>query len=135
MSRELTERLSAYLDGELRPAERQALERELASSPELERRLAELRGVVEMMRGAPREEVPEELFQHVQRALRFEPELRGLRAKIEARRARYSRLDWRLLLALLATILALAVAGIYVAYEHQDDSPTVIFVPSPPPDP
>ncbi len=124
----LAERLSAYLDDELQPAERAALERQIAASPELEQQLAELRAVVDRLRALDRTDPPAELVHQVKRQLHLEPELRGLRARLAERRGRYTTLDWRMLLALLATVLALAVAGIFVSSKQV--GPTVIYVPA-----
>lgn len=52
------EQLSAYLDGELSPTERIAVDRLLASDPEARRILEELRQTSNMLRGLPKQRLP-----------------------------------------------------------------------------
>ena len=56
------ERISAYLDGELRPAERSAFERELGRSPALQEALEEVASVRSSLRALPVVEPPEGLL-------------------------------------------------------------------------
>src|SRR5580765_2881782 len=88
--------LAALADGTLAPARREALEAEVAASPELAARLAEQERAVALARGAGAEiEAPA-----------------GLRARVESRsRGRRSR---RLVVAVAAIALGLAAAAVAV---------------------
>ena len=57
--------LSAYLDGELTPAEREEVERLLAESPAARQELSELEHVGELLRQIPRESLPSAFASHV----------------------------------------------------------------------
>lgn len=62
--------LSAYLDGELAPADRRRVEHELEASAEARRMLAALREVAQQVRALPREAAPVVLGQRVRDELR-----------------------------------------------------------------
>ena len=51
-------RLNAYLEDDLPPRQRARVEAALEASPELRQELAELRGIVDLLRGLPRPEAP-----------------------------------------------------------------------------
>ena len=72
MNPEIDEKLSALLDGELSPAEAEALRAEVARSPELAARLAALAAVDDGLRALPGPRVPAELRARVERQLRVE---------------------------------------------------------------
>ena len=57
--------LSAYLDGELTEAERAEVEQTLERSPEARRLLEELRKTVDLVRGLPRQRLPDEFHEEV----------------------------------------------------------------------
>jgi anti-sigma factor RsiW len=59
------EQLSAYLDGELTPQERRAVEERLSADPAARKLLAELRAQREMIQGLPRFSIPRDLSQSV----------------------------------------------------------------------
>jgi anti-sigma factor RsiW len=69
MNPELEEKLSALLDGELSPAETEALRAELARSPELTARLAALAAVDDGLRVLPSPRVPGDLRARVERRI------------------------------------------------------------------
>jgi len=70
MNPELDARLSALLDGELSPAETEALRAEIARSPELAARLAALAAVDDGLRTLPGARVPSDLRARVERRIR-----------------------------------------------------------------
>lgn len=61
--------LSAYLDGELSPAEAADIERRLRASPEARARLEALRSVAEQLRGLPRHAAPPGVAEAVREAV------------------------------------------------------------------
>ena len=61
--REIFARLSEYLDGELDPAFCSRLEEHMGDCPPCEAFLESLRRTVDLTRGLPRQELPEELKQ------------------------------------------------------------------------
>ncbi|TVQ88786.1 MAG: hypothetical protein EA397_16445 [Deltaproteobacteria bacterium] len=65
--------LSAYLDDELSPGERRALERRLADDPALRAELAALRDTVALLRSQGPLLAPEQLTEGIRRALMHEP--------------------------------------------------------------
>lgn len=106
------ETLCAYLDGELGPAERSAIERDLARDPSLRERLERFQGVMELMQqefaGQAREPVPESLL----KAARDLAEARGAAPNVvplapRPRAATVAR--WQLP---IAAAMALAVGGV-----------------------
>jgi outer membrane biosynthesis protein TonB len=108
MSRDLDEKLSALLDGELPPEEAAALRAEIARSPELAARLAALAAVDEGLRGLPGRAVPADLRARL--AARLAAEAGSARMPVGARRApgRAGR-RWLAGAALAAAAAALAL--------------------------
>lgn len=60
--RQLVQRVSGYLDGDLRPRPRAAVERHLAACPDCEGYVAQVRRVVEASRSLPAPALPEGLL-------------------------------------------------------------------------
>ncbi len=104
--------LSAYLDGELDPLRRQAVERLLAESPDARGRLAELREVHEQLHMLPRLRVPAELGA-------------GLQRQVEARwpgapkRSAWSGRMLRLGVPLAAAAAAVLAVGLFLRYQSR----------------
>jgi hypothetical protein len=73
MSREFDELLSAYLDGEVSPEERAAVEHRLEQSPELRETLDELSEVGDLIRRLPTPRAPVDLPQRVVAAISPKP--------------------------------------------------------------
>jgi len=67
---EVSRRLSAYLDGELPPAEAEQVERHLRDCPACGREYAELRQAAELLAGLPQETPPPAIAQGLRRRLR-----------------------------------------------------------------
>ncbi len=61
----IREQRSGYLDGELKDADRRAVDRALADDPELARELSELKRVRELLRDLPRTRAPREFVSQV----------------------------------------------------------------------
>lgn len=73
MSREFDELLSAYLDGEVSPEERAAVERRLEQSPQLRETLDELSEVGDLIRRLPKPRAPKDLPERVVAAIATKP--------------------------------------------------------------
>jgi len=111
-----TDRLSAYLDGELAAAEERAVEKHLAACGGCRAELEGLRTVVERLHGLQRATPPPVLAEAVARRVAMEPRPRGLLARFEAAMRRLpvepaTLLTFGVVVA-LAAILALFLAGI-----------------------
>jgi anti-sigma factor RsiW len=61
------ELLSAYVDGELTPAERAAVEKRLSDDPQAQAMVAELRAVCETLKSLPKQELGTDLRESVLR--------------------------------------------------------------------
>ncbi|QDT52282.1 hypothetical protein Pan44_02910 [Caulifigura coniformis] len=81
MSRDFDELLSAYLDGEVSPEERAAVERRLEQSPGLRETLDELSEVGDLIRGLPRARAPVDLPERVVAAIAPKPLVRNVETK------------------------------------------------------
>ncbi|HVJ67224.1 MAG TPA: zf-HC2 domain-containing protein [Caulifigura sp.] len=112
MSRDFDELLSAYLDGEVTPEERAAVERRLEQSPAMRETLDELSEVGELVRSLPRARAPEDLPNRVVAAISNRP-LAGKAAA--AGSARWLR-AWPLWAA--GTVLAAGVAIVVMLPER-----------------
>ena len=73
MSREFDELLSAYLDGEVSPEERAAVEQRLEQSPQLRETLDELSEVGDLIRRLPKPRAPIDLPERVVAAISTKP--------------------------------------------------------------
>lgn len=105
-----SELLTAYLDGELPPAQRRRLEQVMAEHPELERELQKLRALRQAVRQMPRLSAPENLAERVlQRAERLNLVKGHAGHSVRAFR-------WSTLLA-AAVILVAAGVGISIVYQ------------------
>jgi anti-sigma factor RsiW len=93
------DRLSAYLDGELDTAEREAVEGYLAASPEWREERDEIAYARETLRGLPTHEAPSGFWEGI-----LSPELTRARAK---RRSRWPRIA--------AAATGVAVAAVVIA--------------------
>jgi len=81
MSRDFDELLSAYLDGEVSPEERAAVEQRLEQSPALRETLDELSEVGDLIRGLPRARPPVDLPERVVAAIAPKPLASAAHAK------------------------------------------------------
>ena len=126
MNPELDEKLSALLDGELTPAEAEALRAELARSPELAARLAALAAVDDGLRALPGSRVPSDLRARVERQLRTETRLHAgaRRAPLRARR------HW-LVAAFVAAAAAAVLALLLLPQLRHDDAQLARIEPAP----
>lgn len=104
--------LSAYLDGELDPLRRQAVERLLAEAPDARGRLAELREVHEQLYRLPRLRVPAELGARLQRQLEA-----GWPGAPE--RSPWSGRVLRLGVPLAAAAAAVLAVGLFLRYQSR----------------
>jgi anti-sigma factor RsiW len=111
MNPELDAKLSALLDGELPPIEAAALRAEIARSPELTARLAELAAVDEDLRALPERALPAELRSRVERAIAAEPRP-PRRAPPRSAVAPGSRRRWLAAAAVAAAAAALALVAL-----------------------
>lgn len=100
------ELLSAYLDGELSPAEREQVERRLDSSPELRDQLDDLREVGRRVRSLDQPSAPDDFYAGVLQNLR---EAAVARPEVAARPRRSRRAVWMSSTAAVAACLLLAV--------------------------
>lgn len=130
---EATERLSAYLDGELDAAERDTVEAHLAASSEGRERLEGLRAVVEGLRELEPAAPPPSLDRLVFEQARLERERASLLDRLESQLGRFQQQNptW----VLLAVVLALAAFAYFLALGvHLGDEPDLVVVPAPPGD-
>lgn len=116
---EISELISAYLDGEATPAEREEVERLLETSPHWRSKLDQFSRLSELLRDAPRHIAPPELAAAVQARLVQMP-----KAQLAAVPARSLRREWLAALAgmavtLLGGFVALQVMNLNrAAHEH-----------------
>lgn len=106
---DISELLSAYLDGESTPAERAEVERLLESSPRWRTDLDHLARLSELIRGLPRESAPPDLAAAVQRRLAEKSFLQSVAAP-----KRSLRREWLAALAGMAVTVAAMLIGIQV---------------------
>lgn len=106
MNPELEAKLSALLDGELAPAEVAALRDEIARSPELAERLAELAAVDDALRALPARPVPPALRARIAERIGAGGSVQARRA---TRRAPACARRWLAAAALAAAAAALAL--------------------------
>jgi anti-sigma factor RsiW len=104
MSREFDELLSAYLDGEVSPEERAAVERRLEQSPALRETLDELSEVGDLIRSLPLARAPVDLPERVVAAIAPAP----LASTTQAQKKRRLFGTWPLMAA--GSVLAAGVA-------------------------
>jgi hypothetical protein len=104
MSREFDELLSAYLDGEVSPEERAAVERRLEQSPQLRETLDELSEVGDLIRKLPRARPPIDLPERVVAAISPKP----LASAAQPRKSHRLFGAWPMMAA--GTVLAAGVA-------------------------
>lgn len=128
---ELTAQLSAYLDDALDPAERTAVESQLAASPEARAVLDELRQVKSLVSDLPRAGAPDDLVE----ALSEHIERQALLGEAEPLRVPVERRPWQVgkLLATAAVFAIVCTAGFIVMMQLQSsDAPitTVALVES-----
>jgi hypothetical protein len=95
--------LSGYLDGELDPAQREAVEAALAGDPELAARLADLEALRRQLGGLARPLAPRDVTANVLAHLRRDP-----RARARTALRRHPRLAWGGLAAAAAALALLA---------------------------
>ena len=110
------DRLSAYLDGELDPAERQAVESYLAASPEWRAERDKVAWARDTLRGLPAHEAPSGFWESVRA-----PEMTRARAR---RRSRASRV------AVWAGAAAVVVAGVTASLRIPSPSRVTPRVPT-----
>jgi hypothetical protein len=77
MSDITNEQLSAYLDDALSPKERASVERSLAESPNLQKELADLKKVKDLLQSAPLPEPPEQFYTNVLAKTKVRPRAWG----------------------------------------------------------
>lgn len=113
----VTDMASAYLDDELEPADAQAFEDLLESSPEVAEQLADLQKVISLVAGLSDVQAPEDFYEKLNRRLR--------RRQIMQPQAS-SWLNWVALpLQLLSVLVILTVAALYMMSEL-DSAPASI---------
>ncbi|HUP00446.1 MAG TPA: zf-HC2 domain-containing protein [Gemmatimonadota bacterium] len=124
MNEHRTERLSAYLDGELNAAERQALETHLAHCAECAGVLADLERIVAEARGLedrlPEEDLWPEIARRLQARVDRDPEV----IPLAHRRKRFSRISFTIP-QLAAAALALIVVSGGLVWLGRPDRPAV----------
>ncbi len=127
MSREFDELLSAYLDGEVTPEERAAVERRLEQSPGMRETLEELSEVGDLIRKLPRAKAPVDLSERVVAAIGAKPLASGSAAATQRRLWR----SWPLLAA--GTVLAAGIAVVVLLPNQQANVATNDFALTPEP--
>jgi hypothetical protein len=120
MKDQWTSRLSEYLDGELQPGERQALEAHLATCEECRSTLAELRGVVARVQAGADRPLRKDLWPGIARRIgvSVDPVVRNLAEHRVRQRRRFAFTVPQL--AAAAVLLTFASAGgAWMALRHQ----------------
>uniref|UniRef100_A0A7C2K0B0 Putative zinc-finger domain-containing protein n=1 Tax=Schlesneria paludicola TaxID=360056 RepID=A0A7C2K0B0_9PLAN len=116
------ELLSAYADGEVTPAERDAVEALLDSTPAARKALQETRALSQWLRSLPRDDAPPELRAAAMQAARSHPTPVAATA---SRRFRSYRREW--LAGLSAMAMTVMVAGLLSLQFRPGSGPTTEF--------
>jgi site-specific recombinase XerC len=109
-AKKISERLSAYLDGELSDAERARVEAALEQDPQLVRLLAQLRATRKLLHGLDRSQAGEDFVSRVMARVERR-DLLGRSMEMAAPQARH----WTRWLAAAAVLLVTAGVGVFVA--------------------
>lgn len=111
LNQEQFERLEAYIDGELTPAERADVEKQLVANPQLRKLMAELVATRDLLRGLPRAKAPGDLVETFQGQIE-RAELLGESGPSEAEVVVRIKRGPQYLAAAAIVLLALGMAGI-----------------------